>query len=449
MASSSIEEIDRYKVKLTFNINPQSFAEGLKSSYNMNKKYFTVHGFRPGKAPRKLIEKMYGSDVFYQDAIESVAPHAYKESVEEHDLFIVSKPDFHLQSVSETEGAVITAELNIIPPPVLGEYKGLTYAPLDTEISDEEIEKAINVDREKNARIFTLDRPVENGDVVKIDFTGYINDEVFEGGSGEDYELTIGSGTFIPGFEEQLIGVEPGESIFVRVTFPEDYHVEEFRGKPASFDVKINEVQAKELPEPDDDFAQDVSDFETFEEYRNDIINNLKNSKDKEADDSMAQQVLSKLVDNAAIEVPEFLIQEEIGFQIEQLRSRFEQTGFTLEDFLEQTNSDLQKLKENYREGALRRVKQRIALETIAKLEDFEPTDEEIHDRMHLMALIYDTDISRIDRDVLVKELKTEFARQFVLDNAVEDDAVEFVIEDSDVINDDITELAENTVEEN
>jgi len=420
---SSIETLDDYIVQLTFEVSAEVFENGLRYSYNKNKNYFNIQGFRKGKAPRKFIEKQFGEDVFFEDAINYVLPEAYEKAVKEHNLNVVSKPSIEVSSVSPEDGVSFTAKVSVVGEASVDEYYALTYKKFDTEPSDEEIERRVNVDRDKNARIITVVRPVQNGDVVTIDFDGVIDEVPFEGGHAEDYRLTIGAHEFIDTFEEQLIGAETGENIFVRVTFPENYGQETLAGKLAVFDVKIKEIQEKELPGMDDDFAQDVSEFDTFDEYRQDIIDKLRATKERDASNSKEEEVMSALADKTNVDLPPIMIENRMDEMIRNFENQLKYQMITLEDFLQYTGQTKEQLRESYRQSSVKQIKTTLALEAVAKKEDIAVSEEEISAEIDRLASIYqldskqkaDMDVSLVSKDIAVKK-----ARDFVLERAIE-----------------------------
>ena len=420
---SSIETLDDYIVQLTFEVSSEVFENGLRYSYNKNKNYFNIQGFRKGKAPRKFIEKQFGEDVFFEDAINYVLPEAYEQAVKEHNLNVVSKPSIEVSSVSPEDGVAFTAKVSVVGEASVDEYYALTYKKFDTDPSDEEIERRINVDRDKNARIITVVRPVQNGDVVTIDFDGVIDEVPFEGGHAEDYRLTIGAHEFIDTFEEQLIGAETGENIFVRVTFPENYGQETLAGKLAVFDVKIKEIQEKELPSMDDDFAQDVSEFDTFDEYRQDIIDKLRATKERDASNSKEEEVMSALADKTNVDLPPIMIENRMDEMIRNFENQLKYQMITLDDFLQYTGQTKEQLRESYRQSSVKQIKTTLALETVAKKEDIAVSEEEINAEIDRLASMYqldskqkaDMDVTLVSKDIAVKK-----ARDFVLERAIE-----------------------------
>ena len=329
---STIENIDVNKIKITFSVSAERFEEGMKYSYNKNKGRINVQGFRKGKAPRKIIEIQYGKAIFYDDAFNFVLPEAYDAAVKEHNLDVVSKPDIDVEEVSDTDGVTFSAEVYIKPEVKIDDYKGLAFTKQEIKVNDDEVDNMINSAREKNARILTVtDRPVQNGDIAVIDFEGFVDEVAFEGGKGDDYELEIGSHSFIDNFEEQLIGKNVGDDVDVNVTFPEDYHQKDLAGKPALFKVEIKDIKFKELPELNDDFAQDVSEFDTLDEYKKDIMAKLLVQKQKDADNKKQEELLDILVKKAEMDVPQVMIENEINNKIREFEAGISRQGLSLD----------------------------------------------------------------------------------------------------------------------
>ena len=417
---ASVETIDKHNVKLTFDVSAEEFENGLRYSYNKNKKFFYVQGFRKGKAPAKLIERQYGEDIFFEDAINFVLNDAYEQAVKEQNLNVVSKPSIDVESASKEEGVVFIAEVSVVGEASVDEYRALTYKKYETEPTDQEIQQLIDADREKNARIITVVRPVKMGDTVTIDFNGYIDDEPFEGGHAEDYRLTIGENKFIDTFEEQLIGAETGEDIFVRVTFPEGYAKEELSGKPAVFDVKIKEIQEKELPDMDDDFAQDVSEFDTFDEYRENIEKKVRSTKILNAERDKEDQIISQLISKTIVDLPSIMIENHIDEMVRNFKNQLKYQGISLDTYLEISGQTLEDLRESYRESAINQIKTNLALSAVAKKEGLTASEEEINEEADRLAAIYGWKQKVIDKDIIAKDLSAKKAYNFIMEQAIE-----------------------------
>ena len=424
---SIVEKIDANKVKISFNVDADRFEEGLNYSYNKNKHSITIPGFRKGKAPRKLIEAQYGKGVFYDDAINFVLPDAYENAVKENDLDVVSKPEIDIESIDEN-GVAFTAEVYIKPEVKIEGYKGLTYTKIDTEVTDEEIEAEVKRDLEKNARIVTVtDRPIQNGDIASIDFKGYIDGEAFPGGEAQDYDLEIGSHSFIDTFEDQLIGKNVGDDVEVNVTFPEEYGQKDLAGKAAKFEVEIKDIKFKELPELTDEYVADTSDCENVADYKNEIAGKLLAAKLENAKNSKQEELLTKLIDMAEMDVPAPMIELDIDNKIHEFEYNITRQGLSMELYLEYMGQTMEAMREAYRPMSEKQVKGRLVLEAIAAKENFEITDEDIKAEIERIAKTYNMDVEKLesaisddDRKNIVKDLQVQKAINFVCDNAVE-----------------------------
>ena len=422
---SVMEKIEKNKVKLTIEISPDLFRKGLQYAYNRNKNQISIQGFRKGKAPRKIIERFYGKDVFYEEAINHVLPDAYESALDEHSLEPVYKPDINVESMDESDGAVCIAEVYIKPEVEIDGYHGLTYPIIDTEPTEEDIENRLKTEQEKNARTVTVDRPAEMGDIITINFTGYIDDEAFEGGSAEDYELTLGTKTFIDTFEEQLTGHSAGDDVDVNVTFPDDYSKEELQGKPALFKVEVLEVRAKELPDLDDEFAQDVSEFDTLAEFREDITNKLREEKERQALATKRASVIKQLVEKAVMEVPEAMYTARVEEMTEEMRYRLWTQGIGLDHYLAFSQMTIDDLHENYKTPAKEEVEARLVLEAIAKKEELEVSEEEIKEfveKIILPSQSLDSVMDELGEDrkkSIIQDLLNQKALDLVVDKAV------------------------------
>ena len=421
---TTIEKIETNKVKLTIKIDPSEFERGLQHAYNRNKQHITIQGFRKGKAPRKIIERYYGKDVFYEEAVNHVLPDAYERTVDEHNIEPVYRPEINVESMDAAEGAVLVAEVYIKPEVTIEGYHGLTYPIVETEPTEEDIENRMQAEREKNARIVTVDRASQMGDTVTINFTGYIDDKPFEGGHAEEYELTLGSKNFIDTFEEQLVGKSVGDDVDVNVTFPDDYSKEELRGKPALFKVEILEVRAREMPELNDEFAQDVSEFDTLEELREDLMNKLREEKEQQALFEKRTNLVQQLVEKAEMEIPEVMYTARVEELIEELRYRLWQRGLNLEQYLAFSHMTMDSLKENYGPSAKEEVEGGLVLEAIAKNEKFEISDEELLEHIKQIAP------SGQDPEKLIEDMSDDRKKSFIQD-LLKQKALDFVVENA------------------
>lgn len=424
---STVEKIDVNKLKITFSVSAERFEEGMQYSYNKNKKRINVQGFRKGKAPRKIIELQYGKAVFYDDAFNFVLPEAYDAAVKENNLEVVSRPDVDVEEISDTEGVTFTAEVYIKPEVKIDDYKGLSYTKKEVKVEDEEINGEIDKIREKNARIMSIsDRPIQSGDIAVIDFEGFVDGVAFDGGKGEDYELEIGSHSFIDNFEDQLIGKNVGDDVDVNVTFPEEYHQKDLAGKPALFKVEIKDIKFKELPEVNDEFAQDVSEFDTLDEYKKDIVAKLLVQKQKDADNAKEEELISALVKKAEMNVPQVMIENEIDNKINEFQSGISRQGLSLDMYLKYMGQSIENMREAYRIVSEQQVKSRLALEAVAKKENFVVSEEEIEAEINRIASAYGMEVEKLkgvlrdsDKKNLVKDLEVQKALKLIVDNAV------------------------------
>ena len=333
--SAQLEKLEKNMAKLTIEVPAEEFDAAIEQAYQKAKGRISLPGFRKGKAPRKMIEKMYGAGVFYEDAANIVIPKAYDDAIRESDERIVSRPVINVTQIGAGKPFVFTAEVALRPEVTLGEYKGVEVPKADLEVTEEEIQAAVDKERDNNSRTIDVeDRGVENGDLIKLDFDGSVDGVPFQGGKAENYPLTVGSGSFIPGFEDQLIGAKIGEEVTVNVTFPEDYHAEELKGKEAVFKCKVNEIKVKELPEADDEFAKDVSEFDTMAEYKEDIKKHLLEKKEADAKRNKERAAVAKAVENAQMDIPEAMINEQIRRMTDDFTRRIESQGITMEQYM-------------------------------------------------------------------------------------------------------------------
>jgi trigger factor len=419
--NTKVEKIEKNVVKLEVTVPVERFKEALKKSYNKNASKFNVPGFRKGKVPMHMIEKYYGEGVFYEDAVNALIDETYPEALNESGITPVDYPEIDVTQIGKEVDFTYTAKVSVKPEVELGQYKGIEATKIEYPVTDEEIEAQLNSMREKNGRIVTKEEgTVENGDIAVIDFEGFVDGVAFEGGKGENYDLTIGSGSFIPGFEDQLIGAKSGESVDVNVSFPEDYQAEELKGKPALFKVTVKEIKFKELPELDDEFVKEVSEFDTLDELKADLrkkqeeANNLKAKKDYE------EEIVKKAVEAAEVEIPQAMVDREIDFMLKDLDYRLQYQGLGLDKYIEIMGITKDKLKEDYKEIAATRVKTNLVLEAIAKAENIDVTDEEIENRAEEIAKMYGTkDIDNMKQTILKSEkaiIKEELANNKVVE---------------------------------
>lgn len=405
---------EKNMVKLTITVSAEEFEKGMQKAYEKNKNKMNIPGFRKGKATRQVLEKMYGPSVFYEDAANAVIPDAYAKAAEESKLDIVSQPEIDVTQIEKGKEFIFTATVAVKPEVKLGEYKGVEIEKVSVDVTDEEVAAEIDKAREQNSRTVTVeDRPVADKDIAVIDFDGYVDGEAFEGGKGENYSLTIGSHSFIDTFEEQLIGKNVGDEVEVNVTFPEDYHAENLKGKPAMFKVVIKEIKAKELPELDDEFAQDVSEFDTLEEYKADVKKNLIERRTKNAQHEKEAKAVEKAVENASFDVPEPMIQYQVRQMAEEFAQRMTQQGLSIEQYMQYTGMTPDKLFDDMRPEAEKRVKNGLVLEAIVKAEKIEATEADFEEELKNMASMYQMDVEKIKElvdDAAAEQIKKDIA---------------------------------------
>ena len=388
--SLQVEKLEKNMAKLTIEASAEDFEKAIQKVYLKARGRINIPGFRKGKAPRKLIEKMYGTGVFYEDAANDLIPTAYAEALKDCDLEIVSRPEINVTQIESGKPFIFTAEVAVKPEVTLGEYKGVEVEKSDVEVTDEDINKEVDKERENNSRTIDVDdRAVESGDIIKLDFDGSVDGVPFAGGKAENYTLTIGSGSFIPGFEDQLIGTKIGEDKDVTVTFPEDYHEKSLAGKEAVFKCKVNAITVKELPDADDEFASEVSEFETLAEYKEDIKKKLTEKKEKEARAKKEAQAVEKAVENATMEIPDAMIDTQVQSMMEDFARRMQSQGLSLEQYFQFTGMDAKKMHDQMKPEALKRIQNSLVLEAVAKAENIEISDEKVDEEIAKMAEAY------------------------------------------------------------
>ncbi|MCI8580749.1 MAG: trigger factor [Dorea sp.] len=426
--SLQVEKLEKNMAKLTIEVSADDLEKALQSAYKKQKNKINLPGFRKGKVPRQMIEKMYGSEIFYDDAINELMPKAYAEAYDECELDIVSRPEVDVVQIEKGKPFIFTAEVAVKPEVTLGEYKGLEVDKISTRVTQKEVEEKLKEEAEKNARTVTVeDRAVQDGDEVIMDFEGFVDGETFEGGKGENYPLTIGSGSFIPGFEEQLVGAEAEKEVEVKVTFPEDYHAEELKGKDAVFKCTVHEIKMKELPEIDDEFAAEVSEFDTLDEYKADLKAKIKEQKEAEGKRKQEDQAVEKAVENASFEIPEAMITTNISQMTDDFARRMRSQGLTMEQYFQFTGMTAEKMEEEMRPQAIKRIETRIVLEAIAKAENIEISDEKMDEEISKMAESYKMEADKLKEfmgDAEKKQMKEDMAVQeavtFLVEHAVE-----------------------------
>lgn len=424
--SVQVEKLEKSMAKLTITVEAAKFDAAVDSAYQKNKGKIALPGFRKGKAPRAMIEKMYGTGVFYEDAANELIPEAYETAAKESELEIVAQPEIEVTQMEKGTDFIFTATVAIKPEVTLGDYKGIEVEKKEAEVSEEEITEEIDKAREANSRLITIeDRATEDGDTVIIDFDGYVDGKQFEGGYAEDYTLVLGSHSFIDNFEDQLVGKNLGEDVEVNVTFPEEYHVDELKGKPALFKVKIKEIQKKELPELDDDFAQDVSDFDTLDEYKADVEKKILENKENQIKREQEDQIIEKIIENAQMEIPQQMIAAQTRQMTQEFAQRLQSQGLSLEQYMQFTGVTPQKMMEDLEPQALKRIQSRLVLEAVVAAENIEASDEEIDKELENMASMYQMEI-----DKLKELIGDDEKKQIGMDLAVQK-AVEFVVKEA------------------
>ena len=395
--SLQVEKLEKNMAKLTVEVPAEQFEKALTTAFNKNKSRFNIPGFRKGKAPQAMVEKMYGVEVLYEDAINEALDATYGDAVTESKLDVVSRPEIDVVQVEKGKELIYTATVAVKPEVTLGEYKGIEVEKASAEVSDEDIEAELKKVQEQNSRLITVeDRAVEDGDQTVVDFEGFVDGTPFEGGKGEDYPLTIGSHSFIDTFEEQLIGKNIGEECEVNVTFPEEYHAKELAGKPAVFKVTVKEIKRKELPELNDEFAGEVSEFETLEEYKNDVKAKLSLTKQKEAATENENHVVDKVVENATMDIPEPMIDSQVNNMVNDYARRMQSQGLSLEQYMQFTGMTIDTLKEQMKPQAVKRIQTRLVLEAIVKAENITVSDEAVEKEIADMAESYKMEVAQI-----------------------------------------------------
>ncbi|MCB6342244.1 trigger factor [Clostridium sp. AF18-27] len=427
--SLQVEKLEKNMAKLTVEVPAEQFEKAIKKAFNKNKNRFNIPGFRKGKAPQAMIEKMYGVGVFYEDAADEAINETYADAMKESELDIVSRPAISIEQIEKGQPFIYTATVAVKPEVTLGEYKGLEVEKADMTVKAEDIEAELKKVQEQNARLLTVeDRPVADGDQVVIDFDGYVDGKAFDGGKAEDYSLTIGSHSFIDTFEEQLIGKNIGEECEVNVTFPAEYHAAELANKPATFKVTVKEIKVKEIPELNDEFAGEVSEFETLDEYKKDIEAKLSEKKQKEAATENENRVVEKVVAGATMEIPEPMIDGQVENMLQDTARRMQSQGLNLELYLKYTGMTLDQMKENMRPQAVKRIETRLVLEEVVKQENIEVSDERLDEEIAKMAAAY-----QMEADKLKEYMSEQDKKQMKEDLAVQE-AVDFLVAEAKLV---------------
>ncbi|QOV19703.1 trigger factor [Blautia liquoris] len=426
--SVQVEKLEHNMAKLTIEVSAADFDKAIQKVYEKQKSKISIPGFRKGKTPRAVIEKMYGTGIFYEDAANDTIQQNYPAAVSESELSIVSQPDIQVVQIEKGKPFIFTAEVAVKPEVTLGEYKGLEVSKSDLTVTDEDVDEEIKKEQDKNARTITIeDRFSQEGDTVTIDFDGSIDGVAFDGGSAKDYPLTLGAHQFIPGFEEQLVGRNPEETVDVHVTFPEDYQAEELRGKEAVFQCVIHKIEAKELPELDDEFAQDVSEFDTMEEYKADIRKNLESKKEEEAKRAKEDAAVDKAIENATMDIPDAMVDTQVNQMVDDFAKRIQSQGLTMEQYMQFTGSTMDSVREQMKPQALKSIQSRLVLEKIAEAEKIEIGDDRLDEEIKNMAEMYKMEpdkfkdlIGDYEKEQMKQDLSVQEAITFLADSAVE-----------------------------
>ena len=421
--SVQVEKLEKNMAKLTIEVSAAEFEKALEDAFLKNKNKISIPGFRKGKVPRQIVEKMYGPGIFYEDAANALIPDAYSEALDECEEDIVSSPEIDVTQIEKGKSFIFTATVALKPEVKLGKYKGVKVEATDVTVTDEEVDAKIEKERENNARtIEVTDRPVKDGDMTVLDFEGFVDGVAFDGGKGENYPLTIGSGAFIPGFEEQLVGAEICKEVEVNVTFPEDYQAEELKGKAAVFKCTIKEIKEKELPALDDEFASEVSEFDTLEEYKKDVKETLTIEKEKAAREAKEAAVIDAIIADSEMDIPEAMVTTQQKQMIDEFAQRMQMQGFSMEQYFQFTGASLDKMMEQVKPQAETRIKSRLVLEAVAAKEGIEATEEDYEEEIKTMAEVYQMEPDKI------KEMLPEKSVKGIKEDIAVKKAVEFVV---------------------
>ena len=426
--SLQVEKLEHNMAKLTVEVSAEEFEKALNGAYMKQRGKISIPGFRKGKVPRQMVEKMYGVEIFYDDAANAIIPEAYAKAYDESELEIVSQPKIEVVQIEKGKPFIFTVEVALKPEVTLGEYKGLKVDKYSNRVTQKEVEERLVQEQEKNARTIAVEgRPVQDKDEVVLDFEGFVDGVAFEGGKGENYPLTIGSGAFIPGFEEQLIGAEAGKEVEVNVTFPQEYHAPELAGKAAVFKCTVNEIKAKELPELDDEFAAEISEFDTLDELKADIKAKIKEQKNAGGKRQKEDQAMEQVVENATMDIPEAMIDTQVRQMADDFAQRMQQQGLNMEQYFQFTGMTAEKMLEELRPQAVKRIQTRLVLEAIVKAENIEITDERIDEELAKMAEAYKMEVEKLkefmgenEKAQMKMDLAVQEAVTLVVDNTVE-----------------------------
>ncbi len=429
--SYKVENLENSMAKITIEVSEEAFEAAMVKAYNKNKNKISIQGFRRGKAPRKMIEKMYGPEIFYEDAANFAVPDAYEEAAKECGLDIVSRPDIDIVDIGDGKPFVFSATVAVKPDAELGEYKGIEVEKQEVKVMAADVNAEIDRVREQNARIITMDdRAVKKDDIAVIDFEGFVDGKAFEGGKGTDYSLTIGSHSFIDDFEDQLIGKKAGDKLDVNVTFPEEYHVDELKGKPAVFKVEVKEVKVKELPKLDDEFASEVSEFDTLKEYKASVKKTLTDRRKAQVKTEKENEVIEKVVANAKVELPGPMVDEQVSQMVNEFASRLSGQGLSIDQYMQMTGMQPQMLMDQMRPEAETRIKTRLVLEAVAKAENIKVTAKDIDKELEKMAEMYKMEVDKLkemvgdaEKEQISQDIAVQKAVDLLVKEAVETEA--------------------------
>lgn len=426
--SLQVEKMEKNMAKLTIEVAAEDLEKAIQAAYQKNKNRITIPGFRKGKAPRKMIEQMYGKGIFWEDAANALIPQEYNKALADCDLEIVSQPEIEVVQIEAGKPFIFTAMVAVKPEVTLGEYKGVEVPKTEITVTEEEVEAEVKKEQENNSRTITVeDRGAENGDIVTIDFEGSVDGVAFDGGTSTNYPLTLGSNTFIPGFEDQLVGAKEGETVEVNVTFPEEYQAKDLAGKAAVFKCEVKKVETKELPVLDDDFAKDVSEFDTLEEYKADLKKKLEEKKTADARRAKEDAAVDKIIENAQMEIPDAMVRTQSRQMADDFARRMQAQGLSMEQYFQFTGLTAEKMMEDMKPQALKRIQTRLVLEKVAEVENIQPTEEELDEEIKKMAETYKMEVEKVkgllgeaELEQMKKDMAVQKAVTFVAEQAKE-----------------------------
>ncbi len=427
--SVQVEKLEKNMAKLTIEVDAAQFEDAMKKAFNKNKNKFNIPGFRKGKAPRAMIEKMYGEGIFYEDAADEAINATCMQAMDESGLEIVSRPEVAVEQIGKDKPFIYTALVAVRPEVTLGEYKGIEVEKADAAVTAEDVEAELKKVQEQNARLLSVeDRPVADGDKTVIDFEGFVDGKPFDGGKATDYELTIGSHSFIDTFEEQLVGRNIGEECEINVTFPEEYHAPELAGKPATFKVTVKEIKVKELPALDDEFAGEVSEFETMDEYKKDIEAKILERKQKEAATENENRVVDRVAANASLEIPDKMVESQIDNMVQDTARRMQGQGLSMDMYMKYTGMTMDTMRDQMRPQALKRIQTRLVLEEVVKAEDIQVSDERLDEELAKMAAAYQMEVDKL------KEYMSDRDKEQMKEDLAVQEAVDFLVAEAKLV---------------